>query len=70
MGGHDHHWVAALLLLAALFITNAAIKATEEINWKELVAMIADCALKTARDLTAALLASAVVAGLGGSPER
>jgi hypothetical protein len=64
MGGHDHHCAAASLLLAALFVTNAATKATEEVNWKELMAMITDCVVKTTRDLASALLAFAVVAGL------
>jgi len=66
VGGHVHHWVASLILLGGLFALNATTTAPEEINQKEKIQMIAATVLNTARDLFAALLASAVVDGLGG----
>lgn len=67
MGGYIRHWAASLLLLAGLFALNATTTALEEINGKEKIQMIGAAVLRFARDLSAALLASAVVDGLGGT---
>jgi hypothetical protein len=65
VGGYVHHWAASLILLGGLFALNATTTALEEFKKKEKIQMIAATVLNTARDLSAALLASAVVDGLG-----